>query len=312
MSAQDRGSPPQWPPPGPQRSGPPRSAPDPAQTPPPPPQWPAGPSNLAQTAIVAAGAALRPRPKSLAGVTTVLWLALAAEALVAVLGIAAYTWRLLVIRALMNGTFMPWTRVAASNHFVDLVARLWGPVVLVGCVVFLIWVHEARANLGAFRWGPFAYSQGWAIGAFLIPILNLCLPPLVVREIWKASDPALSPFAPAPFSTRPASPLIVLWWASFLCADAVALVATLLASGADRTLSLLRLVADLRVAMCALVLTFVALTFVLAREIGRRQDILARQVPPPPTWVPRPAAPPWAVAAQPTGWPSAPPSTPDH
>ena len=317
MSTQDWGGPPQSPQAGPQwpQAGPqwPQAGPQWGSPTPPPPPLGADSAGVAQSAIIAAGAALRPRPKSLAGVTAVLWLALAAEALVAVLSIAAFAWRLLIIRALSNGTYVPWSRIAASDHFVRVVAGLWMPAVIVGFVVLIIWVYEARTNLGAFRWGPFAYSQGWAIGAFLVPVANFCLPPLVVREIWKASDPALPPFAPAPFSTRPGTPMVVVWWGTFLCADLAGLIVRVLASGASQGLSTLRLVTDVRIAMSALLLAFVVLTVVIAREIARRQRVLTRYVPPPPTWAPQPVAPPWAPTARPAAWPSAPPpATPSY
>ena len=90
-------------------------------------------------------------------------------------------------------------------------------------------------------------------------------------------------------------------------------VARVLASGASQGLSTLRLVTDVRIAMSALLLAFVVLTMVIAREIARRQSVLTRHVPPPPTWAPQPVAPPWAPTARPAAWPGGPPpATPSY
>jgi hypothetical protein len=49
--------------------------------------------------------------------------------------------------------------------------------------------------------------------AWLLPVANLVLPLLAMRELWKASDPDVGPDGWRGVRT---SPVIWLWWAAFL------------------------------------------------------------------------------------------------
>jgi Domain of unknown function (DUF4328) len=58
----------------------------------------------------------------------------------------------------------------------------YGVVFLFTAVVFLVWLHRASTNLWntghAMKWRP-----GWTVGAWFIPLANLVLPLLVIREV---------------------------------------------------------------------------------------------------------------------------------
>ena len=54
------------------------------------------------------------------------------------------------------------------------------------------------------------------MGGFFVPILNLFLPYQVTKEIWKASDPNVTPESGLDWQDAPTSPLIISWWIAFL------------------------------------------------------------------------------------------------
>lgn len=73
-------------------------------------------------------------------------------------------------------------------------------------VAFLCWIHRAYRNLPALGAEGLRYSPRWAVGAFLVPLLNLVHPYQVVRELWREShlDSA---------AARSAVPLgLIRWW----------------------------------------------------------------------------------------------------
>ena len=90
-------------------------------------------------------------------------------------------------------------RGAAVTSVVD---RLWILGLLVAVAAFIAWLYRARREAerlgGAPVWAPW-----WAVGGWLVPVANLVLPYLVVRDVRRASGPG--PHAP-----------VGRWWASAL------------------------------------------------------------------------------------------------
>ena len=98
-------------------------------------------------------------------------------------------------------------------------------------LVFVEWLYQSRANLRAFGVRQLRYGRGWAVGAFLVPGLNLFRPYAVIREVWQASDPASrDPFAWT--RVRP-NRLLPVWWGVFVAWGMLALAALAMALGAD-------------------------------------------------------------------------------
>jgi Domain of unknown function (DUF4328) len=265
-------------------------------------------------------------PKSLRGVTMVLWLALGIEAFFAVLSIAAYALRLHVIRSIETGAPLTVQTVRSSDNFVRVTAQLSIPMLIAVLVVLLVWVHAARRNLDSFRSGPFRFSPALSVWSFIIPVASLWWPYLVLREIWRGSDPALAPFSPEPFWTRRGSPLIGLWWGAFLVNDlfAVCVGEFAVATRSAQSLGHLRLLAQLYIASHVLRIVSVALSAVVAHRILRRQEALGTQPRSAPagmqqttwqsaqaletSWPPVPAV--WQTPPVPAAWQTPPASAP--
>ena len=124
----------------------------------------------------------------------------------AVSGVAKWISVLLVISAVMSVISLataPSVRNAARDYLVtkdedsfnDSLA-LWGITGLITAalsialvVLSIIWLYRVSSNhrtLGrALTWAP-----GWAIGGWFLPPLLYVIPMLVLREAWKAADPA--------------------------------------------------------------------------------------------------------------------------
>ena len=87
-------------------------------------------------------------------------------------------------------------------------------------VLSIIWLHQLiRSNIAAGRrgtWGP-----GWAIGGwFLPPLVLYVIPMLVLREVWKASDPDVAP-GDERWRRGSVHPVLWIWWVLYGLAPAV-------------------------------------------------------------------------------------------
>jgi hypothetical protein len=75
-------------------------------------------------------------------------------------------------------------------------------MLLLGAMAWISWFHASYRNagvLGATR----RYGEGWAIGSWLVPILNIWRPKQIANDLWAAGEPGGDPKKP---------PVIMLWW----------------------------------------------------------------------------------------------------
>jgi hypothetical protein len=129
---------------------------------------------------------------------------------------------------LLSGGYVS-SRDLQLNDNVQLAVRLLQCVVAVVTSVFvLVWIHRVHGNLPLLGARRLRYSPGWAVGGFLIPFVNYVLPFLVVREIWKASDPKR--MDAQSWRDGPLSLLVPSWWV-LLCVSVIAPPAVNLAFG---------------------------------------------------------------------------------
>ncbi len=107
-------------------------------------------------------------------------------------------------------------------------------VLLAGTVFFsLLWTYAARSNLRALGARRLDYRTPWSVAGWWIPGLNFVRPYQVLREIWKASDPAVSDRFE--WKQAPTPRILILWWVAFvafLSFELVSLAMSLAASGA--------------------------------------------------------------------------------
>jgi hypothetical protein len=96
------------------------------------------------------------------------------------------------------------------NPILSLVSNLTSLVVFVAFVITLVWVH-ASATTAARLGLPAKRSPGWAVGGFLIPVVDLWWPYQSVRDLFPPGHPARR--------------VVVQWWAQYLGARLMTMVA---------------------------------------------------------------------------------------
>jgi hypothetical protein len=169
----------------------------------------------------------------------------------------------------------------ASDNRVEAITGWTLIALLVTGVLWCIWQHRAHSNLRSFGRNGLAYTPGWAVGWWFIPIASLWKPLGAMSELWKASEPTDDPNA---WARAKGWWALGVWWACWIGGNVLDLV-----SGAMQQETDVSTVAssDL-VAVVAQLLEVAAAIFaiVILRDILSRQRALAvmsgaAPVPPP-------------------------------
>jgi hypothetical protein len=178
--------------------------------------------------------------------------------------------------------------IAAANLVAGVAAGLsrivWGSVEfgvvvlqLLLIPVFLVWFYRARKNADGRgqdqRWGP-----GWAIGAWVTPIVNFWFPYQIMADIWRANLP----------TERRANKawLLGFWWGCWIAGDIFGLIALESARASSGLNAVAHVLVGLSTAAAAILL------IVIVRAITRgpvgREPVAAQPGPAPQDGVPGP------------------------
>jgi hypothetical protein len=169
---------------------------------------------LGLTEVTSASVPPNPRPMLARSIAAALLLT--TQLIVAFLLSVAFWQRLTLLREIRTGLAVAASAFAVSDGLILLGARASIPLALMTAVAFLVWLHRASENLPAFRSEPLEFTPGQAVGSFFIPFINLIRPYEVMREVWQASDPGVSPRSSATFRNAETSRLVIVWWLLFL------------------------------------------------------------------------------------------------
>jgi hypothetical protein len=80
---------------------------------------------------------------------------------------------------------------------------------LAAAVAFVVWFRRSRINAGSFDAGSQRMGPGWAVGGWLVPVVNLWFPKKIANDIWDASLP---PGADRTPGAREPRGLLNGWW----------------------------------------------------------------------------------------------------
>lgn len=94
-------------------------------------------------------------------------------------------------------------------------------------IAFAVWTLRVYSNLEPLGADQPRYGKGWAIGGWLVPVLNYWRPKQIVNDAWRAADPALPLGRNREWPGRPVASLLDWWWALFV-ASSLGVVATVL------------------------------------------------------------------------------------
>src|SRR5688572_1405567 len=100
---------------------------------------------------------------------------------------------------------------------------LLGVFFLLAVVPIALWIYRAHANLREAGLSELAYSPGWSIGSYFVPLANFVIPFRAMRELhnrshgegpWQADSPVAD---------------VASWWSCHLAAGLVLMVALFVA-----------------------------------------------------------------------------------
>lgn len=138
-------------------------------------------------------------------------------------------------------------------------------------VFFLIWFYRAYRNLPALGARGLGWTPARAVITFFVPFVNLYRPFQAMREIWRASDPAVDDWHRAR-----SSPLLPLWWLSWMVSDLLCAVGgQTWDDPASSTVDDMRSIAWVGIAGAALSIAAALLAVQVIRAIDARQQARA-------------------------------------
>ncbi|WP_167829369.1 DUF4328 domain-containing protein [Nocardia vulneris] len=100
-------------------------------------------------------------------------------------------------------------------------------------VVVISWLWQARRNAEALCTARHRLANGWVIGGWFCPVVNLWFPHMIMSDVWRASDPQTPTDAPD-LRGRPGSVLVTAWWLSLLLGWVLGFVALVLGIPSSR------------------------------------------------------------------------------
>ncbi len=130
-------------------------------------------------------------------------------------GLAGWVQRLLWLNAAVAAATMllVWQRgfgARPAGPFEDMVLLAQFLLFLATAVATLRWIFLANANAHALGAADMMVSPGWAVGWYFVPLMNLAMPFIAMRELWKASA------RPKDWQLEPAPASILAWWLAWL------------------------------------------------------------------------------------------------
>ena len=85
-------------------------------------------------------------------------------------------------------------------------------MIILSMIFFIMWFRRAYYNLHCLSWSYARHTEGWAAGAWFIPILNLVWPYQIMEDIWKGTQNAIR----ERFGEPQSSVIVGWWWALYL------------------------------------------------------------------------------------------------
>jgi hypothetical protein len=112
-----------------------------------------------------------------------------------------------------DGLPVSYTEIHLNHNRLTFVAKATVVLGAAAVVMWLFWQSRSQANVRALgargtRFHPLATALAW-----VVPVANLVLPVLALRELWKASDPDAGP---DDWREGRTFPVVWVWWLAFL------------------------------------------------------------------------------------------------
>jgi hypothetical protein len=126
--------------------------------------------------------------------------------------------RALALLGLLRG-WVDMILMTFPDRFLWLLAHLaFGFVLLPTIVVFCIWIYRVHANILALNILGLETTPAFAVGAYIIPFVNLWKPYRAMSEVWRASR------NPMGWKQDRPGPLLAWWWVCWIASSVSASV----------------------------------------------------------------------------------------
>lgn len=113
--------------------------------------------------------------------------------------------------------------VAPSEKTLDAPLALFGLVqialFIATALAVLRWLYVANGNARSLGADDLTGSPAWAVGWFFVPLANLVMPYVMVRDMWKAS------VNPRDWQAESSPGLVILWWGCWLVSQIASTIA---------------------------------------------------------------------------------------
>jgi hypothetical protein len=130
--------------------------------------------------------------------------------------------RSLLHRIMDDPSQVRYSELVTDQNRVDAINAVYLGLLAVTAIAFVVWFHRAYRNLDALD-SPRRFGTGWAIGAWVVPVVNLYMPKRIADDIWAANqDPSTDTRTHG--MPAPKSALIYCWWGAWIVAAILGII----------------------------------------------------------------------------------------
>jgi hypothetical protein len=113
---------------------------------------------------------------------------------------------------------------------------LAGLLSLVAAGFFIAWTHRAYDNLARTSVAELRYDVNWAIAGWFIPVVWWIRPKQILNDVWRAGE-AGAEVGDSSWQHRAVSPVLHWWWAAWVAAALIGIVAAVVGFDEDGVLN---------------------------------------------------------------------------
>lgn len=164
----------------------------------------------------------------------------------------------------------------AADHRQSVIGLVQIGLFIATATLFIVWFSRAYRNLDALGVSALRWSNGWAVGGWFVPFLNLVRPKQLANDIWRGSDPERPPSTHLP--REGSTPWYYeVWWGLFVVAAILSRIAYQRSQDAD-TPSAISSATDLLIASDIAYLVGAVLAIAVVLKTAERQRQRARAI----------------------------------
>lgn len=186
-----------------------------------------------------------------------------AQVVVAVLALISNVLEYQLLTYFQNGLYTSPEQAMAAGEENDarqgIVRIIQIVIFIVSGILILKWIYRANYNARQLGASGMAFTPGWSIGWYFLPIANLWKPYQAMKELWKASS------NPQDWNTQSVSSLLPWWWFFWIVTNVFGQVSNQLMLWAKEINGLMYV----NVVTMVMVVTGIPLSFIVIAIISR-------------------------------------------